>query len=313
MMINRNLRIVFMGTPEFAVPTLEILVDAEYTIAGVITSPDKAGGRGMKQMIISPVKSFAQSRGINVLQPANLKSPAFLKELKSLNADLQVVVAFRMLPEVVWNMPRFGTMNLHGSLLPAFRGAAPIQWAIIRGEKMTGLTTFMLRHEIDEGQILKQREIPILDDDDAGSLHDRMMFAGTGLVLGSVDLMQMDTAIFTPQDEMKVSFAPKIHHEDGHIHWQKSGLEINNLIRAMSPYPGAWTILDGMELKIFKTSGSSDKVNGSHGLLVLENKKLLAQAKDGELEILEVQLAGKKRMSASDFINGYKIRNWNLT
>ncbi|MGB4850651.1 MAG: methionyl-tRNA formyltransferase [Saprospiraceae bacterium] len=313
MMINRNLRIVFMGTPEFAVPTLEILADAGYIIAGVITSPDKPGGRGMKQMMISPVKSFAQSRGINVLQPVNLKSPSFLRELKSLKADLQVVVAFRMLPEAVWSMPRLGTMNLHGSLLPAFRGAAPIQWAMIRGETMTGLTTFMLRHEIDEGQILRQREMPILDDEDAGSLHDRMMYAGSGLVLGSVDLIQMGEASFTPQDELKASFAPKIHHEDGHIEWQKSSLEVNNLIRAMSPYPGAWTILDGIELKIFRTSVSSRNVNRTPGLLELENKKLLAQAKDGELEILEVQLAGKKRMSARDFINGYKIRNWNLT
>ncbi len=302
-----------MGTPEFAVPTLEILADAGYTVAGVITSPDKPGGRGMKQMMISPVKSFAQSRGITVLQPANLKSSIFLKQLKELKADLQIVVAFRMLPEVVWGMPKLGTMNLHGSLLPAFRGAAPIQWAIIRGEKMTGLTTFMLRHEIDEGQILRQREIPILDDDDAGSLHDRMMYAGSGLVLGSVDLIQAGTAELTPQDEMKASFAPKIHHEDGHIDWRKSGLEINNLIRAMSPYPGAWTMLDGIELKIFRTIICSQKMNRTAGTTALENKKLIVSAKDADLEIQEVQLAGKKRMSASDFINGYKIRNWTLT
>lgn len=313
MMINRNLRIVFMGTPEFAVPTLEILADAGYIIVGVITSPDKPGGRGMKQMMVSPVKSCALMRGFPVLQPSNLKSPAFLKELNSLKADLQVVVAFRMLPEAVWSMPRLGTMNLHGSLLPAFRGAAPIQWAVMRGETMTGLTTFMLQHEIDEGQILKQREIPILEEDNAGTLHDRMMHAGAGLVLGSVDLIQMGMAKFIPQDELKASFAPKIHHEDGHIQWQKSSLEINNLIRAMSPYPGAWSILDGMELKIFRTSQFSMQMNSTPGLLAFVNKKLLAQSADGEIEILEVQLAGKKRMSARDFINGYKIRNWNLT
>jgi len=161
-MLNRNLRIVFMGTPEFAVPTLEILSDAGYPIVGVITAPDKPGGRGLKQMMISPVKSFAQSHGLHLLQPTNLKSATFLDELKSLKADLQVVVAFRMLPEVIWNLPRLGTMNLHASLLPAYRGAAPIQWAIIRGEKKTGLTTFMLQHEIDKGHILKQREMPIL-------------------------------------------------------------------------------------------------------------------------------------------------------
>lgn len=302
-----------MGTPEFAVPTLEILEDAGYTIAGVITSPDKPGGRGLKQMMISPVKSFAQQRGMRVLQTANLKSSAFLKELKSLKADLQVVVAFRMLPEAVWSMPSLGTMNLHGSLLPAFRGAAPIQWAMINGETITGLTTFMLQHEIDEGQILKQREIPILQGDDAGSLHDRLMYAGSGLVLGSVDLIQTGKAAFSPQDEHKASFAPKIHHEDGHLKWHKTTLEITNLIRGMCPYPGAWAILDGKELKIFRISVSSQKVNRTPGLLALENKKLLAQAKDGELEILEVQLTGKKKMSARDFINGYKIRNWNLT
>ncbi|MBK9981439.1 MAG: methionyl-tRNA formyltransferase [Saprospiraceae bacterium] len=312
-MINRNLKIVFMGTPEFAVPALEILADAGYPIVGVITSPDKPGGRGLRQLMISPVKSFAQSRGIKVLQPLNLKSPKFLKELEELNADLQVVVAFRMLPEAVWNMPRLGTMNLHGSLLPAYRGAAPIQWAIIRGEKTTGLTTFMLQHEIDEGRILKQLEIQILEHDDAGSLHDRMMYAGSGLVLGSVDLIQSCKANFVSQDEQMASFAPKIHHEDGHIHWEKTYTEINNLVRGMAPYPGAWTLLDGLELKIYRTSVFSQKTDRPHGLLVFASKKLIVQCKDGELEILEVQLAGKKKMSAKDFINGYKIRNLNLT
>lgn len=313
MMINRHFRIVFMGTPEFAVPTLEILADAGYQIVGVITSPDKPGGRGLKQLMISPVKSFAQSRGIKVLQPVNLKSSAFLKELKSLNADLQVVVAFRMLPETVWNMPRLGTMNLHGSLLPSYRGAAPIQWAIIRGENRTGLTTFMLQHEIDEGRILNQLEIQILEQDNAGSLHDRMMYAGSGLVMGSVDLLQSGQANFIAQDDQMASFAPKIHHEDGHIHWNKTYTEINNLVRGMSPYPGAWTILDGMELKIFRTAFFSQKTDRSLGLLVLDTKKLIAQCNDGELEILEVQLAGKKKMSARDFTNGYKIKNWYLT
>ncbi len=302
-----------MGTPEFAVPTLEILADAGYQIVGVITSPDKPGGRGLKQLMISPVKSFAQSRGIKVLQPVNLKSSAFLKELKSLNADLQVVVAFRMLPETVWNMPRLGTMNLHGSLLPSYRGAAPIQWAIIRGENRTGLTTFMLQHEIDEGRILNQLEIQILEQDNAGSLHDRMMYAGSGLVMGSVDLLQSGQANFIAQDDQMASFAPKIHHEDGHIHWNKTYTEINNLVRGMSPYPGAWTILDGMELKIFRTAFFSQKTDRSLGLLVLDTKKLIAQCNDGELEILEVQLAGKKKMSARDFTNGYKIKNWYLT
>jgi len=312
-MLNRNLRIVFMGTPEFAVPTLEILSDAGYPIVVVITAPDKPGGRGLKQMMISPVKSFAQSRGFHVLQPTNLKSASFLEELKSLNADLQVVVAFRMLPELVWNLPRLGTMNLHASLLPAYRGAAPIQWAIIRGEKKTGLTTFMLQHEIDKGHILKQREMPILDEDDAGSLHDRMMYAGAGLVLGSVDLLQIGNTKLIHQDDLKASHAPKIHHEDAHINWQKPVIEVINLIRGMSPYPGAWTILDDMEWKILKTSFYSNQEQKAIGLLAVENKKLIAQASGGEVEILEVQLAGKKKMTARDFINGYKIKDWSMS
>jgi len=302
-----------MGTPDFAVPSLEILADAGYEIAGVITSPDKAGGRGMKEIMVSPVKKYALSRGFKILQPVNLKSPTFLKELKSLNADLQIVVAFRMLPESVWNMPRLGTINLHGSLLPSYRGAAPIQWAIIRGETKTGLTTFRLQHEIDEGNLLRQLEIPILEDDNAGSLHDRMMHAGAGLVLGSADLIQMNKAIFISQDDMKASFAPKIHHEDSHIDWQKKSLEIHNLVRGMSPFPGAWSVLDGTEWKILKSAPHSQQKNRAPGVLLFDNKKLLAQAQDGELEILEVQMAGKRKMSVPDFMNGYKIKNWNMT
>jgi len=312
-MIIRNLRIVFMGTPEFAVPSLEILSDAGYVVVGVITAPDKQGGRGMKQTLVSPVKRFAQSRGLNVLQPTNLKSASFLEELKSLNADLQVVVAFRMLPEVVWSMPRLGTMNLHGSLLPAYRGAAPIQWAVINGEKTTGLTTFKLQHEIDHGQIIRQREMPILEDDDAQSLHDRMMFTGAGLVLGSVDLFQTGQVILSPQDDLKSSHAPKIHHEDAHIDWNKPATTIHNLIRGMSPYPGAWSVLDHLEWKIFKTAIYSQTEGRQPGTLSIENKRLIAQAKGGELEILEVQLTGKKKMTAKDFINGYKIKDWSMS
>ncbi|MEO6130716.1 MAG: methionyl-tRNA formyltransferase [Saprospiraceae bacterium] len=312
-MIDRNLKIVFMGTPEFAVPTLEILSDAGYTIAAVITSPDKPGGRGLKKLMISPVKSFALDRGLKVLQPPNLKSKAFLSELKALNADLQVVVAFRMLPERVWSMPRLGTINLHGSLLPAYRGAAPIQWAIINGEKSTGLTTFMLQHHIDEGNIIRQCEIPILDHDDGGTLHDRMMHEGSKLVMGSVDLLQMDNVTFLPQDHLKASFAPKIHHTDARINWQKPVGQVVNLIRGMSPYPGAWTLLDGKELKILKSSILSENEATSPGNLIIINKKLIAHAVGGELELLEVQPAGKKKMKSGDFINGYQIKNWSLT
>jgi methionyl-tRNA formyltransferase len=311
--IKRHLRIVFMGTPAFAVPSLRYLLDAGYPIAGVITAPDKPGGRGLKQLISSPVKQFALENGLRLLQPANLKSSGFIEELKSLQADLQVVVAFRMLPEAVWNMPRMGTMNLHGSLLPAYRGAAPIQWAVIRGEKTTGITTFLLQHQIDTGKILLQREIPILDEDDSGSLHDRMMHAGAGLVVASLDQLCSGDIHPIDQDESKASHAPKIHHEDGQINWSSSAKDIYNLIRGMSPYPGAWTSLDGLECKIWKSRILPTTQKKEPGTLWLEGKSLQVQANDGTLEIIELQLAGKKRMMARDFINGYKIRNWSLT
>lgn len=302
-----------MGTPEFAVPSLKILLDAGYAIAGVITAPDKPGGRGMKEMMVSPVNKFAMEHGIRVLQPVNLKAHAFLKELRELRADLQVVVAFRMLPSVVWDMPHLGTINLHGSLLPAYRGAAPIQWAIIRGESVTGLTTFKLQHEIDAGQIIHQLEISILPDDTAGTLHDRMSMAGAGLILGTVDMISGGIAQYQPQDEWSVSHAPKIHHEDGRINWNKSVSDIYNLIRGMSPWPGAWTILDGKEFKILRAAKFSENKELPPGSLRLEGKKLITQTFDGEIELLEIQLTGKRRMQAGEFLNGYKITDWSLT
>jgi len=308
-MVDRQLRIVFMGTPEFAVPSLQFLFEAGYQIAAVVTAPDKPGGRGMKQILVSPVKSFAISKGLPVLQPSNLKSKSFYKELKELNADLQVVVAFRMLPEVIWRMPPLGTINLHGSLLPAYRGAAPIQWAIINGEKTTGLTTFFLAHQIDTGHIIRQVEIPIIDSDNAGTLHDRMMHAGAGLVLGTVDLIASGKADdIVPQQEANSSHAPKIHHGDARIQWTDSVSTIHNLIRGMSPYPGAWTVLDGMELKIFTATIHSDLQDNPVGKLTTAGKRMLVQASDGEIEILEMQLAGKKRMTPGEFLNGYKIK-----
>jgi methionyl-tRNA formyltransferase len=310
-MIDRSLRIVFMGTPDFAVPSLRILVEAGYPVVAVVTAPDKTGGRGMKQMIVSPVKTFAGENNIEVLQPSNLKSKSFISRLKKLNADLQVVVAFRMLPEVVWNMPRLGTMNLHGSLLPAYRGAAPIQWAMINGETLTGLTTFMLRHEIDTGSILKQLNIPIVAEDDAGTLHDRMAVKGAGLVLGSIDLIASGKAIFTPQDENQISHA--LTQETSYINWDRPLHEIINLIRGMSPFPGAWTRLDGTLWKIFKAAVFSDKKPNKAGHLSYREGKLIAQTQNGEIEILEVQLAGKKRMNTAEFMKGYKVKDWLLT
>jgi len=236
-MVNRNLRIVFMGTPEFAVPSLQYLIDAGYPVVGVITAPDKPGGRGMKQIISSPIKEYATTHGIPVLQPVNLKAKEFAAELSRLEADLQVVVAFRMLPEVIWKMPPMGTINLHGSLLPAYRGAAPIQWAIINGDQTTGVTTFRLQHAIDTGEILLQREIPILKEDDVATLHDRMKYIGASLVVSSVDLLSKGEAITMKQNSDLVSHAPKIFHEDAHIDWNQSATQIFNLIRGMSPYP----------------------------------------------------------------------------
>lgn len=311
--INRHLRIVFMGTPGFAVASLQFLMEAGYPIVGVVTAHDKPGGRGMKQMISSPVKQFAMAHGLTLLQPSNLKSKKFIHELKSLNADLQIVVAFRMLPEVIWAMPPKGTMNLHGSLLPAYRGAAPIHWAVIRGEKITGVTTFLLQHQIDTGQILLQREIPILNEDDTGSVHDRMMRIGAGLVVASADLISIGQYQLVDQEESKVSHAPKIHHEDGHIQWEKTSIDIYNLIRGMSPYPGAWAVLDGIECKIWKSIVYSAEHNHQAGSMRINDKSLVVQAIDGEIELLEVQMAGKKRMNARDFINGYRIKDWFLT
>ena len=312
-MIDRNLRIVFMGTPGFAVTSLQYLLEAGYPIVGVVTAPDKPGGRGMKQMISSPIKQFAEEHNLNLLQPTNLKAKLFIDELRSLKADLQVVVAFRMLPEVVWSMPSKGTMNLHGSLLPAYRGAAPIHWAVIRGEAITGVTTFMLQREIDTGQILAQREMSILDEDDTGTVHDRMMHVGAALVVASIDLIAIGNFTLKPQDDTKVSFAPKIHHEDGKINWGNSVMEVHNLIRGMSPFPGAWTLLDGSECKIWKASIYSAKVNMIPGTMRLLEKRLIVQAAGGEIELEEIQVAGKKRMKAQEFLNGYKVRNWSLT
>lgn len=302
-----------MGTPGFAVTSLQFLMDAGYPIIAVITAPDKPGGRGMKQMISSPVKQFALAHGLTILQPTNLKSKRFLATLQSLEADLQIVVAFRMLPEQVWSMPPKGTMNLHGSLLPAYRGAAPIHWAVIRGEKITGVTTFMLRHEIDTGGILLQREIPILPTDDTGSLHDRMAYIGAGLVVASADLIVSGQIRLKTQDETKASHAPKIHHEDGHIEWNQGVNSVYNLIRGMSPYPGAWALLDGETCKIWKVKKHHSPATGAPGTLRLDGKKLLIQAQDGELELEEIQLSGKRRMNTVDFINGYKIRDWSMS
>ncbi|WP_202615331.1 methionyl-tRNA formyltransferase [Algoriphagus kandeliae] len=303
---SKDLRIVYMGTPEFAVPALERLVEAGWNIVGVITAPDKPRGRGQK-LIPSPVKEAALKYGLNVLQPTNLKSPEFLEELRKLNVDLQIVVAFRMLPEVVWNMPPLGTFNLHASLLPDYRGAAPINWAIINGETETGVTTFFLKHEIDTGSIIFQEKVPILPEEDLGDVYTKLMNLGADLVLRTVEAIAKDEVKPIPQDESKaLHHAPKIFKETCQIDWSRSAIEINNLIRGLSPYPAAWTLIEEKNCKIFKAKPQADDLSGKKpGEWLSDGKNYLKfQCGDGHLEVLEIQLEGKKRMNIKDFLRG---------
>ncbi|HXB41981.1 MAG TPA: methionyl-tRNA formyltransferase [Bacteroidia bacterium] len=308
------MRIVFMGTPAFAVASLEILVKNNYNIVGVVTSPDKPAGRG-QQLQQSAVKQFAVTHNLKVLQPANLKEESFIKELKELNADLQVVVAFRMLPETVWNMPKMGTYNLHGSLLPHYRGAAPINWAIINGDKETGVTTFKLKHEIDTGSILLQDKITITEEMNAGQLHDVMMMKGAELLLRSVKIIEEGNVVLKEQNALlkpgeEIRHAPKIFKENCKIDWTRTGVEINNLIRGLSPYPCAWTELhDGDKKTAFKIYSVVFE-NSNHQLkpsaVQCDGKKSLKIAcADGFIHITELQMEGKKRMSTEEFLRGY--------
>ncbi len=307
-----TLRIVFMGTPEFAVPSLDKLYQAGYEIVGVITAPDKLAGRGMK-LTESAIKKYALEKNLNILQPEKLKDPAFLEELKGLKADVQVVVAFRMLPEVVWNMPPLGTINLHGSLLPHYRGAAPINWAIINGEKETGVTTFKLKHEIDTGDILLQQKIEISDDETAGSLHDKMMHIGGDLLLKTINELQKRTLKEVPQNSpftihhSPLQSAPKIFSETCEIGWDKKTGEIYNFIRGLSPYPAAYTYLQGKKLKIFSAKKELSKVEVNSGDFLTDHKSYLKfAAKDGFISVKEIQLEGKKRMEIEDFLRGWR-------
>jgi methionyl-tRNA formyltransferase len=301
------MRIVFMGTPEFAVPSLEILLDHGYSVPAVITAPDKPGGRhGLQE---SAVKKFALSRGLEVLQPPKLKNPEFLEQLRACRADLQVVVAFRMLPEVVWSMPPRGTLNLHGSLLPKYRGAAPINWAIIRGEKETGLTTFLLQHEIDTGDMLFQEKLSIGENETAGELHDRMMLAGAQLVLRTVQAIENGTVQPQPQADVEATHAPKIFKETCEIDFNQPTAQVHNFIRGLSPYPGAWTLLDGKTLKITRTEKLPVTGNLPRpGAYISDGKNYLrVSTADGFVEVLELQLEGKRRLPVREFLNGFKF------
>jgi methionyl-tRNA formyltransferase len=303
-----SLRIVFMGTPDFAVPSLDILVKNGFKVVGVVTVSDKMGGRGMKQVLQSPVKKYAVEHDIPVLQPEKLKNPAFLDELRALQADLFIVVAFRMLPEVVWTMPPKGTFNLHGSLLPRYRGAAPINWAVINGDTETGVTTFFLQHEIDTGQIIFQDHLPIGPDDTAGEIHDRMMLLGAQTVLKTVQAMDQGTVSSQPQIDSKATHAPKIFHETCEIDFNRSSQDIHNFIRGLSPYPAAWTTLDGLEFKVLKSKMELAAHGHEAGKVISDGKSELKWAcANGYIHALEVQLQGRKRMGIRDFLNGYSL------
>lgn len=304
----KPLRIVFMGTPEFAVPCLEILIGNNKNIVGVVTAEDKPQGRGLK-FAHSPVKEAALKHGLNLLQPAKLKSPEFIDALKSLNADLQIVVAFRMLPEIVWAMPGKGTFNLHASLLPQYRGAAPINWAIMNGETETGLTTFFLQHEIDTGKIIFQEKEPIYPNDTAGTLYERLMHKGAWLVLKTVEAIEFGSIKTIDQNfSPELKHAPKIFKETCQINWAQSGKEIHDFVRGLSPYPGAWTQILGKVFKIFSVvaeRGDGQEIVG--GIRTDNHSKLQIRCSDGWVAIDEFQPEGKKRMTVKEFFRGNKL------
>lgn len=316
-MKKEDLRIVFMGTPDFAVESLRALVEGGYRVVGVVTMPDKPVGRHGSVLQASPVKTYAVSEGLPVLQPEKLKDETFLSELRALQADLQIVVAFRMLPEVVWNMPRLGTFNLHASLLPQYRGAAPINWAVINGDTETGVTTFFLTHEIDTGKIIRQKHVPIADTDDVGTVHDTLMKIGADLVAETVDRLLAGETEAIPQEQFykdpsELRPAPKIFKDTCRIDWSRPLKNIYDFIRGLSPYPAAWTELVSPEgnrtaLKIYKTEKRIAAHTFPPGTLCTDAKTYLDVAVEGGyLRLLSLQLAGKKRLNAGEFLNGYK-------
>jgi methionyl-tRNA formyltransferase len=307
-----------MGTPEFAVASLDILIKNDYNVVGVVTVPDKPAGRG-QQIQQSAIKKYAVEHNLNLLQPEKLKDENFIAELKSLKADVQLVVAFRMLPEVVWHMPKMGTYNLHASLLPKYRGAAPINWAIINGEKESGVTTFKLKHQIDTGNILFQEKVNIEPTTTAGELHDKLMLVGAELILKTVSEIERSFVSgkeldFLPQDDQLACHAPKIFKEDCQIDWTKPGNEINNFIRGLSPYPTAFTQLKNGEdqiqlVKIFNSKFEIFPPNHPNGLLLTDNKTYLKVfCEDGLIEVTEIQLQGKKKIGIREFLRGFKIK-----
>jgi len=302
-------RIIFMGTPEFAVPSLERLVEAGFEVAAVITAPDRPAGRGLR-LAESAVKQTARSKQLAILQPEKLKDPAFIDALIQLRADLQVVVAFRMLPEIVWSMPPLGTINLHASLLPQYRGAAPINWAIINGETETGVTTFRLQHQIDTGNILLQKKVAIGPEETAGELHDRLMNDGAGLLLETLIRLSAGTLGETPQPDLpqgSLHHAPKIYPETCRIGWDAPAGNIYNLVRGLSPYPAAFTMLEDRKIKILSCEKEVTAVPETPGALVTDHKTFLKFAcRDGYISVKELQPEGRKKMAIGDFLRGWR-------
>ncbi|MCH5328483.1 MAG: methionyl-tRNA formyltransferase [Coprobacter sp.] len=322
-MDKKDLRIVFMGTPDFAVESLRQLVENGYQVAGVITMPDKPAGRGHK-IQFSPVKEYALSQNLPLLQPEKLKSEDFLNALREWNADLQIVVAFRMLPEVVWNMPRLGTFNLHASLLPQYRGAAPINWAIINGDTETGTTTFFLTHEIDTGKVILQERIAITEDDNAGTIHDRLMVMGAQMVTKTVDCILDGTVTATAQSTMAEGLilkpAPKIFKDTCRIDWNQPARNIHNLVRGLSPYPAAWSELQACDgslypVKVFRTGCLSETTGGAAiGTIRCDGKRYIDVAcADEWLRIETLQLAGRKRLNADELLRGFSLDGFCFT
>ncbi|MDE6479689.1 MAG: methionyl-tRNA formyltransferase [Muribaculaceae bacterium] len=309
-MEKKDLKIVFFGTPEFAVESLDALIKNNFNIVGVVTMPDKIAGRGHK-LYQSDVKRYAVDNNLHLLQPDKLKSEEFIENLRSLNADLFIVIAFRMLPREVWQMPRLGTFNLHASLLPKYRGAAPINRAVMNGDTETGVTTFFLKHEIDTGDMIMQRKIEILPNENVGDIHDKLMHLGAHMVVETVNAIIDGTLTTTPQPEGEFTPAPKIFKEDCQIEWSKSATDVHNHVRGLSPYPAAWTVIvedsgRPLECKVFTTKLTDKNVGDIPiGKITIDGKRLLVAASDKWLEIIELQPAGKKRMAAESFLLGY--------
>ncbi len=306
--MNQNLRVIFLGTPDFAVTPLKALVDAGVNIVAVVTAPDKPAGRGM-QLQQPPVKKYAVENNIPVLQPIKLKSPEFLAELKSYQADLQVVIAFRMLPEAVWNMPRLGTINLHASLLPDYRGAAPINWAIINGETETGVSTFLLKHEIDTGDIIISKTVKIGTETTAGELHDDLMYVGAALIVETVKAVERGNYTTTPQKNASNKIAPKLFTTNCEINWTQTGAQVKNLIRGLSPYPGAFTKLKDQVLKVYNCRFDAEIHNETLGTMQSnyeKNSYIRFAVADGWIYPTDVQLQGKKRMKTEDLLRGWR-------